>query len=557
MSPAVLPKETYSRIGCAQLKGYAASCLAAVYDAHDLAYLNIIGVPAVLRDYVQSGGIGLHLSVPHTSYRSDLVSSATLPNTGCIALQRRASPAGSLWCGMSEVYPGAAESPAREMMLRMVAHTGGSVRGFGASGGSAFTLRGTAKDSKTFEFETLESGNVRAVYNVQVLGRKMVGTWSCNSPLKQSGQVTLHRTVRQPVPPSYFSRVNEHHIKFVGSAVVFTGTTQIGVVQAAVPLSAENSYFEVQVLDKGKECAIAVGVAHRNYPLDQMPGWRNGSIAYHMDDGKLFFQRGQGNRFGEKCGEGDVVGCGVELAADGASIVSVYWTRNGELAGRELCASVLHMPLYASVALHSQGESVFIFEAPPPACLAGNSAGLVNSAGDPVRLGTDRGFSHLYYCGQRQSNARTAGPEALCGPSGGAQCSICEALQESVGNREQPDSAEPWPAGDLAAASGGSDGGGGGEASMMKFAGGPRGLQWAVEAEMRAARESLWRLLRILVLQVSEQLQGGKGEQASGLAALRGKGPGFGGGGDGLVLKAHRCVVDPWPSQGLGLRVEG
>ena len=50
-----------------------------------------------------------------------------------------------------------------------------------------------------------------------------------------------------------------------------------------------------------------------------------------MDDGKLFFQRGQGNKFGEKCGEGDVVGCGIELAADGTSILSVYWTRNGEL----------------------------------------------------------------------------------------------------------------------------------------------------------------------------------------------------------------------------------
>ena len=136
------------------------------------------------------------------------------------------------------------------------------------------------------------------------------------------------------MPPHFFSRVNTQHIQFRGAAVAFTGTTQIGVVQAALPLSAERSYFEVQVLDQGRECAIAVGVAHRHYPLDQMPGWRNGSIAYHMDDGKLFFQRGQGHRFGEKCSEGDVVGCGIELSEDRQSVVSIYWTRNGHLAGR-------------------------------------------------------------------------------------------------------------------------------------------------------------------------------------------------------------------------------
>lgn len=77
-------------------------------------------------------------------------------------------------------------------------------------------------------------------------------------------------------------------------------------------------------------------------------------MAYHMDDGKLFFQRGQGTRFGDKCGQGDVVGCGIELSEGGDSIVSVYWTKNGELVGRELSASSLQLPLYASVALHSQ-----------------------------------------------------------------------------------------------------------------------------------------------------------------------------------------------------------
>ena len=168
--------------------------------------------------------------------------------------------------------------------------------------------------------------------------------------------------------------------------------------QAALPLSRENSYFEVQVLDKGKECAIAVGVAHRQYPLDQMPGWRNGSIAYHMDDGKLYFRRGQGNRVGEKCGEGDVVGCGIELSEDGESIISVYWTRNGQLAG------------------------VFIFEAPPPAEPCYNYERPCQQYGrvGGHRRGVHRRGVHasLLLWTKTEFCARRHQPQVSCGPTG-------------------------------------------------------------------------------------------------------------------------------------------
>ena len=33
------------------------------------------------------------------------------------------------------------------------------------------------------------------------------------------------------------------------------------------------------------------------------------------------------------------MGCGIELSDEGDRITSVYWTKNGELAGREVCAS--------------------------------------------------------------------------------------------------------------------------------------------------------------------------------------------------------------------------
>lgn len=61
------------------------------------------------------------------------------------------------------------------------------------------------------------------------------------------GHFSLHRTSGAPMPSSSFSRVNQSYIRFAGREVVFTGTNQIGVVQAERPLTAENPYFEVQV----------------------------------------------------------------------------------------------------------------------------------------------------------------------------------------------------------------------------------------------------------------------------------------------------------------------
>ena len=62
------------------------------------------------------------------------------------------------------------------------------------------------------------------------------------------------------------------------------------VVQAAQPVTPTDNYIEVHVLESQRESAVAIGVAGRNYALDQMPGWQEGSIAYHLDDGNLFVQ---------------------------------------------------------------------------------------------------------------------------------------------------------------------------------------------------------------------------------------------------------------------------
>lgn len=463
-----------------QMRGYAANSLAMMYDGADLEYLALIGLPGVLGEFVGSEGASLQLG----AFERDC--------HGAASARQIPSTAGVTWHGVS-----LEDGEEREMSLCLLVHKQG-VSGTGCGSAGNFVVKGELGDGDNVHLETVSQDGSKASFKGHVTGKRMEGMWVRGLEV---GNFSLHRTMRTPMHSSALSRVNRSYIRFAGREVVFTGTNQIGVVQADKPLTAERPYFEVQVLDKGRDCAIAVGVAHRDYPLDQMPGWRLGSIAYHMDDGKLFFQRGQGALFGDKCGQGDVVGCGIELSEKGDSVVSVYWTKNGELVGRELCASSLQLPLYASVALHSQGERVLIFEAPPPPSLSKDALEYVNSNGHPVRLGTDRSFTHLYYCAQRIGVGRLPGSDGTCGPNNGPQCPSCEMFQEQVSSK----AAEQAPCGEE-----------GGDARDGDEAQGEI-VQVDLGAQQALASQAVWRLLRVLLLQATEKAASVNGKLAVGL----------------------------------------
>ena len=55
----------------------------------------------------------------------------------------------------------------------------------------------------------------------------------------------------------------------------------VGLAQAQKPLSPTNHYFELEIVDPGKNCYIAIGLAKKDYPKKRHPGWNFGSIAYH------------------------------------------------------------------------------------------------------------------------------------------------------------------------------------------------------------------------------------------------------------------------------------
>ncbi|XP_078407448.1 SPRY domain-containing protein 3-like [Cetorhinus maximus] len=111
-----------------------------------------------------------------------------------------------------------------------------------------------------------------------------------------------------------------HDMKVSGPVLEYAGKGKsimdVGLAQAKLPLSTRSHYFEVEIVNPGEKCYIAVGVARKDYPKQRHPGWNKGSVAYHADDGKIFSGSGVGHPFGPRCYKGDIMGCGIMFPRD-------------------------------------------------------------------------------------------------------------------------------------------------------------------------------------------------------------------------------------------------
>ena len=149
------------------------------------------------------------------------------------------------------------------------------------------------------------------------------------------------------------AEVDGDHFKFVGAG------RSVGVVKILEPLSPMLNYFEIQIVDKGQDTALGLGLGEYRYPLDRMPGWNSNAIGYHADDGRLFHQNGYGKAFGPLCTTGDRMGCGVDFDTDiGMNFVNVFFTKNGKQIGSSTKMKRPLHGLYPLVGLHSQGEKI-------------------------------------------------------------------------------------------------------------------------------------------------------------------------------------------------------
>ncbi len=160
--------------------------------------------------------------------------------------------------------------------------------------------------------------------------------------------------------------LRSERVKLSGNIVEFAAdskaSSNVGVAQIRHPFKLDNSasYYEVEVIDPGERCTIAVGVASAEYPLNMQPGWCKNSIAYHGDDGKLFHESGIGIPFASSWQQHDVIGLGIRSLTgkclDGDP-VQVYFTKNGvEVGHTTVCIPA--SGLFPTIGFHSAGEKV-------------------------------------------------------------------------------------------------------------------------------------------------------------------------------------------------------
>ena len=125
-------------------------------------------------------------------------------------------------------------------------------------------------------------------------------------------------------PSAHWLRSNAIRFLNDGLTLQYVGNgldkQDVGMAQARLQLDHTNHYFEMEILNCGKEGWLALGLGKSTYPLHRHPGWNKGSVGYHADNGQLYKERGVGEEFGPQCTAGDTVGCGILFPPSGSEV---------------------------------------------------------------------------------------------------------------------------------------------------------------------------------------------------------------------------------------------
>ena len=96
-------------------------------------------------------------------------------------------------------------------------------------------------------------------------------------------------------------------------------TTDVGFAQANFPISCSNHYFELEILQSGNTCTVAIGLCKALHSMRQRLGLLKGSVGYHADSGQLFNGTRRPFGYGPSCTTGDKIGCGVRVKEETCS----------------------------------------------------------------------------------------------------------------------------------------------------------------------------------------------------------------------------------------------
>ncbi|RIB30477.1 concanavalin A-like lectin/glucanase domain-containing protein [Gigaspora rosea] len=141
-----------------------------------------------------------------------------------------------------------------------------------------------------------------------------------------------------------------------GLRVKNEGSYNWGAIRAnhPIPPQCKLVYFEVDIIDRGKNRYITIGFCKKSFNLHgRMPGWDEGSWGYYGDDGYIFNCTGGGNGspYGPSFSTGDTIGCCLNFKNN-----TVSYTKNGINLG--IAFRNLKGTLYPCVALYLQGQAI-------------------------------------------------------------------------------------------------------------------------------------------------------------------------------------------------------
>lgn len=162
-------------------------------------------------------------------------------------------------------------------------------------------------------------------------------------------------------------RSNRIEVESGGKVIKYVGPgrndSDAAAIRSNIPVPPQVGiyYFEVKVVNRGRDGFIAVGYAIKSASLGRLTGWEPGTIGYHADDGNLYRGAGTGSSFGPSYTTNDVVGCGINFVEK-----SFFFTKNGILIGEiGNLKDKFHLPFFASVGCRTVGEVLSInFEGP-------------------------------------------------------------------------------------------------------------------------------------------------------------------------------------------------
>lgn len=139
-----------------------------------------------------------------------------------------------------------------------------------------------------------------------------------------------------PLPSKWGQKDKNGGLEIIGNTEIkYVSSNKVPELEAAatrsdhpIPRRCGIYYYEITVLAKGKDGAIAIGFSSSKAALEKLPGSEPESWAYHGDDGKSFGCAPVGKNCGPVFKVDDVVGCGINFRTGKA-----FFTHNGSFLG--------------------------------------------------------------------------------------------------------------------------------------------------------------------------------------------------------------------------------